>query len=69
MQTLDGNERVLNGSSNWLIGNLLLYYADGLDETASHSLNVRNLGDNEPFSLNKIDVLQFASAPTLSTTP
>lgn len=66
IQTLDGKERVLNGSSNWLIGNLLLFYEDGLNETVPHFLNITNLGVNEVFSLNRVDVTQFASAMSFS---
>lgn len=66
IQTLDGKETVLNGSSNWLIGNLLLFYEDGLNETVPHFLNITNLGDNEVFSLNRVDVTQFASASSVS---
>ena len=56
---LDGQQYILNGTSEWLVGNMLMFYQDGLDEDKTHTLNVTNLSFNEGLSLNSIDVKQF----------
>ena len=60
-QNLDGNQTVLNGTSVWLLGNALLFYQDGLDESVQHTLNMTDSSDGQPFSLNSVVVTKFNS--------
>lgn len=50
---------MLNGTSVWLVGNMLLFYQDGLDEGVQHTLNLMDSSDGQPFSLNSVVVTQF----------
>ncbi|KAH8119973.1 hypothetical protein DFH11DRAFT_1557636 [Phellopilus nigrolimitatus] len=60
--TLDGQEHFFNGTSEWLVGDMLMFYQDGLDENATHLLNVTNFSNDEGLSLNSVQIKQFASA-------
>jgi hypothetical protein len=59
---LDGKQWTLNGTSQWLLGNMLMFYQDGMDENAGHTLNITNLSGGEALSLNSIIVKQFDTA-------
>ncbi|KAJ2978709.1 hypothetical protein NUW54_g11248 [Trametes sanguinea] len=56
--TLDGQEpATYNASTLWFIGHALLYYKDGLDPNATHTVNVEpKVGDGLKFWLNTITV-------------
>ncbi|KAL5495045.1 hypothetical protein ACEPAI_507 [Sanghuangporus weigelae] len=64
--TLDGVRQIFNGSSQWLLGNILLFYQDGLDENSTHSLNLTNLNDGDALTLNSVQITQFSSASGVS---
>ncbi|KAL5534029.1 hypothetical protein ACEPAG_489 [Sanghuangporus baumii] len=67
--TLDGVRQVFNGSSQWLLGNMLLFYQDGLDENSTYSLNLTNLNDGDALTLNSVQITQFSSASGASVNP
>ena len=46
-----------NASTMWLIGDALLYYQDGLDPTATHTVSINpNVGGGLKFWLNSVTV-------------
>ncbi|EJD03738.1 uncharacterized protein FOMMEDRAFT_167065 [Fomitiporia mediterranea MF3/22] len=57
--TLDGTKSLFNGSSQWLLGNMLLFYQDGLEEDSTHSLSIMNVGSDptsNALSLNSVQI-------------
>ena len=68
LKNLDGYDRVLNGSSFWLVPNPVIFLADGLDETQKHSLNITNLGVGQTlvFTLSSIQITQYSTSFALA---
>ncbi|EJD03739.1 uncharacterized protein FOMMEDRAFT_154844 [Fomitiporia mediterranea MF3/22] len=60
---LDGTKHLFNGSSQWLLGNMLLFYQDGLEENTTHSLSITNVGTNA-LSLNSVQITHFNNTLT-----
>ena len=57
-QTLDGVTSNYNASTMWLIGDALLFYSDGLDSQATHTVNITpKVGGGYKFWLNTITIL------------
>ncbi|KAI0334447.1 hypothetical protein GY45DRAFT_1242562 [Cubamyces sp. BRFM 1775] len=60
--TLDGVTTNYNASTMWLIGDALLFYSDGLDSQATHTVNITpKVGGGYKFWLNTITVLTNGS--------
>ncbi|KAJ8494523.1 hypothetical protein ONZ51_g2287 [Trametes cubensis] len=56
--TLDGVTSNYNASTMWLIGDALLFYSDGLDSQATHTVNITpKVGGGYKFWLNTITIL------------
>ncbi|KAH9858676.1 hypothetical protein C2E23DRAFT_799596 [Lenzites betulinus] len=55
--SLDGQPATYNASTMWFIGDALLYYQDGLDPNATHSITVSpTVGEGLKFWLNTVTV-------------
>lgn len=63
VQTLDGTTYLLNASSNWIAPNALLFFWDGLDENANHTLALTNTAGMN-FALNSVTVFSSGNVPT-----
>lgn len=65
-QELDGTTQIFNATTDWLLGNTLLFFQDGLNLDGGHSLTAVNV-DNV-FALNSVQIMQFdpveSSAPS-----
>ncbi|KAH9897910.1 hypothetical protein C8Q73DRAFT_744045 [Cubamyces lactineus] len=60
--TLNGVTSNYNASTMWLIGDALLFYSDGLDSQATHTVNITpKVGGGYKFWLNTITILTNGS--------
>ncbi|OCH88757.1 hypothetical protein OBBRIDRAFT_65288 [Obba rivulosa] len=64
--SLDGEQTSYNGSTMWLIGDALLFYANDLDPNKNHTVELINVSDGMNLWLNSITVFATNAA---STTP
>ncbi|KAL5495043.1 hypothetical protein ACEPAI_505 [Sanghuangporus weigelae] len=63
LANLDGDSYSMNASSTFIIPDALLFYQDGLDENATHSLTLTSTGgDGMLFALNSITIYRSTSA-------
>ncbi|KAH9858295.1 hypothetical protein C2E23DRAFT_865199 [Lenzites betulinus] len=61
--SLDGNVDTYNASTMWLIGDTLLFYQEGLDASATHTVNITpKLGGGFKFWLNSVTILADGNA-------
>lgn len=68
-QSLDGKIIPgMNASSFWIIPDTVLFYQDGLDESAVHELTITNSAeDGMDLALNSVNVYQFDKSLTSSS--